>query len=167
MSPISWLSECMWDLVSVPKLGKSFSFFSFLTSWFSKPTEHSTVFSFLYLLSSIKWQVMLSDFGRQKPIKTTAGSVLSLVWRGRAAAREAEEEEIGQTGVSKTGMFISVTPGIKHAYWTWSFPFIGWFDHDWQRNQQINTLLVAEGVWPMVPSCEPIACHGWLGVERK
>lgn len=109
---------------------------------------------------SIKWQVMLSDFGRWKPIKTTAGSVLSLNWRGCAAAREAEEEIDRYV---KTGMFISVTPGIQHTYWNWSLPF-HWLIWSWLTAQPTNkhSLLAAEGVWSMIPNWEPIACHGWL-----
>lgn len=107
----------------------------------------------------------LSDSGRWKPMKTTkptAGGVLSLVWRGCVAARDAEEEEMGRQVCEDWNVHFSHT-WDEHTYQTWSFPF-HWLVWSGLTAQTTNKhpLLVAEGVWPMIPKCEPIACQGWL-----
>lgn len=110
---------------------------------------------------SIKWQVRLSDFDRWKPIETTAGNVLSLVWRGCVAAREAEEE-MGRQVREDWNVCFSHT-WEEHTYQTWPFPF-HWLIWSWLTAQTTNKspLFATEGVWPMIPNCEPIARQGWL-----
>ncbi len=110
----------------------------------------------------ISEQVRLSDFDRWKPTETTAGRVLSLVWRGCVAAREAEEEEMGRQVCEDWNVHFSHT-WDEHTYKTWRFPF-RWLIWSWLTAQTTNKppLLAAEGVWPMISNCEPIACHGWL-----
>lgn len=136
-----------------------FKFFSSLVFQTNSMSLYSPI-----SLSNIKWQVMLSDSGRWKPIKTTAGSVLSLIWKGCVAAKEAEEEEeeMGRQVCEDWNVHFSHT-WDEHTYRTWSFLF-HWLIWSWWTEQPTNkhSLLAAEGVWPMIPNCEPIACQGWL-----
>lgn len=117
----------------------------------------------LDLLSGIQWQVRLSDFGRWKPMKTTAGSVVFLAWRGCVAVGEAEEEEeMGRQVCEDWNVHFSHT-WDEHTHQTWPFPF-HWLICSWPTAQAANRhpLLTAQGVWPVIPKCEPIACDGWL-----